>query len=312
MRQLSFLFLSALVAILFAAGQSSAAPAASAASAGAADYAIKLDVPAKVGDKADLVASGSKKQQAATTVAGAAPIVRSEAFDYQLEGLIETLAVDAKGRETKVSLTVAKATRTDAGQTVDIVPAGTVVRIESNGGGITITVTPSNVIVPIEAVAVFEAAGLVNTSGGAGNDEIFGTGSRQKVGASWDMNVAAGTKDISAALNAGVVGLGGKTTLNKAFKVDGVECLELTMTASLGVTSMAALPPSSKVEKSEFKMTSTIVVPADASAAPVTQSDTTKMTNALTVKGATPDGKEVTVQASGEDSSRKVYKPKAK
>jgi hypothetical protein len=314
MRQFSFLLTSALIACLFASGQSSAAPAPSAASAAAAnsaDYAVKLDLPMKVGDKFDLVAGGSKKQTVTTTVADKQPHVDSETFDYQMSGVLEALAVDGKGQATKVRLTVGKVTRTDAGKTMDIVPAGTVVQIESNGGGITITTTPSNVVIPIEGVAVFEAADLV-TNGSADDDSILGTSSRQKVGASWDMNAEAGTKDMKAAMGIEATGMKGKMTLNKVSKVGGVDCLEIGQTISCTITAMPGIPPRAKIDKSEFNVTGLIIVPANPAAGPALRLDTGTMSLLFNAKMATPDGNSAAIQMAIESSSKKSLKAQGK
>jgi hypothetical protein len=230
-------------------------------------YDVKLHRPSKVGDKVQFTASTSERQTVNATVGGQSR-KQDEKFNAEASGVLEVLAVDSKGNETKITATIEKCVKVDGDKRTDLAPKGTVVIAERKDGQLSVTSKDPNEALSDEAVRALKTLLPVDKSDSATtDDEIFGTNQKRKVGESWAVNAEAVAKNLAAELP-GVKkeNISGQVKLQSVKTVNGVECLELAIEMTFKDLA-PPMPAGMKVEKGEGKMTMIGTVPIDPSVA---------------------------------------------
>ncbi len=178
----------------------------------AQDYPIHLQRQLKPGDEFKISVSGRQIQDTTVTMDGAQqPEVKNE-ISAQLDAVEEVLAVDAKGKETKISLTVGKFTITAPDRKPgEALPAGTVIFC---------SVVDNKQVYEIKGNPVSALFGnfldlVVDLSQGEpSKDEGFGTAEKKKKGESWDLNGAVVKKTLESAGGCQFDNITGKATLD--------------------------------------------------------------------------------------------------
>jgi hypothetical protein len=204
-----------------------------AATVAAQDYAIKLGLPLKVGQRYQFTATGSQSSE--NTVTAEERVVRNqkEELSLEMESEVTVLAIDAKGRSTKESHTIKKLLQGEGKQ--PLLEAGTKVVASRPGSKQVFEIAGEPVA---DDVAKALELALEITSGGPTDDEIFGTTDRKKVGDRWPMNDALALQDGNAKLagsGLAITKITGATTLQKVTKAGAVDVLHLAadLTATL-------------------------------------------------------------------------------
>ncbi|HET6250556.1 MAG TPA: hypothetical protein VFE47_22910 [Tepidisphaeraceae bacterium] len=234
--------------------------------AGDRSYPIKLDFPEKVGMKISLEARTTEKVHTVVTIPGANPVVRDRDSAVTLQGVVETLAVDSKGRPIKRSCTIKDFSKNDGTQ---ILPAGSVVIADATGkpeqgkkyvmAAYTLkdgTLTPEQVTA---LTLVFNA----HTYQDATDDAVYGTDKPQKVGGTWPIN-----RDLTAArlpLPAKPENVTGEFTLSGITKAAGKDCLQIKGSFSCD-KFQPKLPPKWNVTATKLEAHMSHLIPIDGSA----------------------------------------------
>jgi hypothetical protein len=156
------------------------------------------------------------------------------------------LAIDEHGKATAERLVIARFTRAEGDATqADVVPAGTIMEIHRAPRS-----EDARVLVAGAAAgeAIVEALDAVTSvrSGGATDDDFFGSARPRRVGESWNADGAAMSADLHAAsgIEAAVTG---RATFTGREQVDGVDCVAVDARIEGNVTALPGLPPNSTV-----------------------------------------------------------------
>ena len=291
-----------------------AAPFASAMEPSAVkEYVIKLDRAEKVGDQLELSASGTIQESNKVSVAGTVVKETSQAIEFKVQGVYETLAVDDKGLGTKRSFTVAKMVKIEDGREVELLAPGKVVIAETKGLKTDLQLKDTTDKFPEEAKKVLDASDLLATAKDelAGNDDIYGSTLPRKVGDSWDMNTELSARNLAKILE-GVKKehLKGKIQLVGVTKVNGTECLEIQMTTTLSpFPLLRGMPPGSKVVKGKLTFSGRILLPVDLTLPSLGGETSVDFHFVAAIPGAEP-GKEMRVESSKKVKVKTSVTPK--
>jgi len=270
------------------------AVAASAASAAERKYEIKLTRPMKVGAVYRLSGDGAVRKD--MTVQSGDEILQrvKEERRFALDASVKVLEVDKHGEETKVSMTINKCVQVKEEGESELLAKGTVVVGRAEG---------LREVFEVEGRPVTPDAGealdlLISLStGGATDDEVFGTRNPRSVGESWGINAAAAAKD---ARRNGILiteeEIKGRMTLEKAVKVGDTECLQIRGTLTVAKVPVPGLPPGMKVRKGEVRVVVSGLFPVDTSL-PRRTSDMEQTVHVTTEGQAGPEQPVTTVDA---------------
>lgn len=286
--------------------------AAARADDGGETYEIRLDRPSKVGEKygvSSLVAT--KTVSKVTTEGEAEPRTVRDSVGIALEGEIEVLAVTPRGAELKVACTVAKCTVTDGDAQHDVIPAGKVILAEWKGDKTVYAVKldgDKTLPVPDRLAGVLDDVLRIANPDDQGNDAVFGTKEKQKVGASWPVNAEAAVKELDReGMKVAVEDVSGSTKLAEKTKAGGVDCLKLETKFKAKNASGSGKGPAEgmTLEKGELSVSVTTLLPVDPALPPVTDSGVMKVKSVM--KGKDPEGKSMTVEVEMDRSAETTF-----
>ena len=177
----------------------------------AQDYQVLIERPLKVGDQLKLSVTGKQSQSQSVTVNGTPQKNDKLEQSVEFEGVEKVLAVDANGKETKITLTVDKFAVTSDGETKEAAPKGTVITC-SMGTGKEQIYEIDGKVVGADATAGQALDMIVDLSrGGPSDDDAFGTKEKKKKGDSWDVNADQLKKYLDGMGE--LTNVAGKTTL---------------------------------------------------------------------------------------------------
>lgn len=230
-------------------------------------YPVRLSYAGKVNERFDF--TNRVSQELITSISsappGSKPVV--DTTGLVIEGVIQTLAIDSKGQPTKFSLTIRKFVRTDGKDTGPVLPAGTVVIVDSSratadnpDGGYAV----ANVKL---SPAQLDALGLVTEAPKAEtptDDECYGTDVRQKIGASWPINVAKASKQpILDGWSASPEHTKGNSKLRSVDRINGNDWMTIEINI-LSDKGEGPVPPQAVIEKAnlQIKMVGSSPLPA--------------------------------------------------
>ena len=220
-------------------------------------YKIQFDRPMKPGEKYNIVASGTQSQAMTATSDGKTVQEQKEDFSIDYKSVEEVIEVDSLGRETKISSTIEKFTKTTGGVTKDLLPKGTVLVSSAPG-----THQVNGVAVDPEVAKALSMA-VQLSKGGAGDDAIFGTKEAKKIGDSWDANAAAMKEDLGKTFGGAALDFAGRTTLVNVVKSGSGDVLKIQAKITGKVTP--PLPPGFTVDASALEVTLAGDLPVDLS-----------------------------------------------
>jgi hypothetical protein len=276
-------------------------------------FEIRLDRPSKVGEKYGVSSLVATKTISRVTTEGEQPRIVRDSVGIQLEGEIEVLAVTPRGAELKVACTFSKCTVTDGDETHDVIPAGkvifaewkddkTVYAVKLDGG--------KTAPIPERLAGLLDDVLRISNPDDRGNDAVFGTKEKQKVGATWPANAEAAVKELEReGMKVAAEDVGGSTRLVEKTKAGGVDCLKLETKFTAKNTSSSGRGPAKEMtlEKGELSVTVTTVMPVDPALPPV--SDSGALTVKSLLKGKNPEGKPMTVEVEMDRSAETTFSP---
>ena len=261
----------------------------------AQDYEIRLHRPLVVGEKYHLSVSG---RSARTEVAKSGDkIFKNDAqkFSVECECAVTVLAVDDKGKPSKLSLQVEKLSRTDDAGSKELLSKGDVVTVSMKDDTEVSEMEGHRLPLPAqEAIAVI----LPLDPNGPTDDELFGTNERKKPGDHWDANTDLMVRDmLRRRAMARKEDLSGTATLEKVVNVGKTECLQVSGSMDCAKYS-PSVPPGVKVEKGFLKIGFSEKLPVAASLPALEATQSANI--GYTMKGRPdPTGDEMTIEVSG-------------
>lgn len=190
-------------------------------------YSIRLARPTVVGTTYRMIASGSDEKRMDMTIDGQALAPRSSVVTVEITAVGEVLALTPSGREMKARLVIEKATGTAAGQSGELLLAGTEIIAENIGGKTNFLI--GGVQVKPEVAKLLEIAGVsMESDEDVTDDDLFGTKEQKSVGDSWSINAAATAADlVKQGLPVNPSNLSGTVTLAEVIKSGEQELLRV-------------------------------------------------------------------------------------
>ena len=261
----------------------------------AQDYAIKLHRPQAVGLKYHLSASGRSTRT--QVLKSGDKILQNESvkFAVECECAVTVLAVDDKGKPSKLSLQIEKLTRTDDAGAKELVSKGGIVTVSMKDEVEVSEMDDRRLPLPAqEAITVI----LPLDPNGPTDDELFGTTARKKPGDHWDVNTDLMAKDLlRRRATAGTADLSGTVTLEKVARVGTTECLQISGSVDCS-KYIPAVPSEVKVEKGFLKISFSEKLPVVVSMPALEMTQSANI--GYTMKGRPdPTGDEMTIDVGG-------------
>ena len=257
----------------------------------AQDYEIHLHRPQIAGQKYHLSASGRSTQTRVDKSGD--KILRNDSakFSVECECTVTVLAVDAKGKPSKLSLEIERLSRTDDSEAKELMSKGSVVTVGMKDGMEVSEMDGHRLSLPTqEALTVV----LPLDPNGPTDDELYGTSDRKKPGDHWDANIEAIAKDLLR--RAAMVkqdDLIGTVSFEKLVKVGQTDCLQINGLVDCS-KYVPEVPRGVKVEKGFLRIGFTEKLPVAASMPAVESSQTANV--GYTLRGRPdPAGDEITI-----------------
>jgi hypothetical protein len=267
----------------------------------AQDYEIRLHRPDAVGSRSHLSAVG--KESTSELAKQGDKVLQEQKTKYVVEAelMLTVLAVNEKGKNTRVKIEVEKLTRIEGDARKELAPKGSVITgswdgkdqaFDMAGGGL----EPDTE----ESLKLLEL--LTDDPIGPTDDEVFGAKDRKKVGDRWDGNTELMAKDLA---RFGILmkkeDLTSTVALEKVATLGKTECLQLSCVLACDKFD-PPLPPGFVVEKSSMKINFTGKYPVAASQN-LPEESSSDLTMTLTAKAKSdPAADEVVLQIARERS----------
>ncbi|MBI1375321.1 MAG: hypothetical protein GC159_21600 [Phycisphaera sp.] len=236
---------------------------ASARTAFAEDYEVRLTRPVAVGQRFEFKATSTMSDHNAASQDGRVLKEQRAAFTTLAEGVLTVKVIDEQKRAIEYAFEVARCQiKPDGGEARDLLPAGTRVAMFRHAGKDVFMVDDKAVIEDVEEVL----GGLIELPDSAEtDDDVFGTTQRQSVGSSWKINNARLAKMLALLdLEVDTEKVSGTSTLEKVGVVDGVPCMTVKTKAVVSDTS-ARVPAGLTLESSKVTIDVSGQYPLDTS-----------------------------------------------
>jgi hypothetical protein len=233
------------------------------------DYEIRLDRPVAVGFSYHL--SSVQKVSFVALVKQGEEVKKQNNTNrvFEAELVVTVLAVNEKGKATKVKLEIEKLNEIKGDDRSELAPKGCVINGALAGAEEAFEMVGGD-IVP-DAENLLESLELFQKPNVPTDEDIFGTKDRKKVGDSWEGNSVlmlkspVGLGAIEGIIEANKEDLKTTTTLEKIATVGKKECLQLTCACKCDKFRGREFPPEIKVEKSTMKINRGLNIPSDIS-----------------------------------------------
>jgi hypothetical protein len=247
--------------------------------AGAKTHAIHLTRPSRVGERFHVVADDTTDK----TIVQDGTMVQEKHRVLHLDAVCTTVAVDDRGRTTRDHYDVTELTADGqplATGAIDVTRARKERDAVALVGG-----SPASAEV-MDALRTI----LTMRTGGASDDDVFGTQQSQAVGAHWAVNTGLAHDDLleDAGIDARTVT--GDVWLAGVTRANDTDCLEVRGKLALDGIQMPDLPKGSVTDVGHADVDLEAALPFDARLARATESLTTSMKFRLRVP--TPSGRE--------------------
>ena len=266
------------------------------------EYEIRMHRPVKVGEKFRITVAAKELRETSVTANGNP--VRSEKEDRSVKfnGVVEILEVEAKGRPVKISATVEKLVKNEAGASSEVAPKDAVIVVSLDGRKQVYQINgmPAGADIGKALDIVFSLS-----KSGVTDDDVFGTNEKKKSGESWSINSALAKKDFAESFGLHVEDLTGKVTFDGVVNRAGGEALKL----SVGMTLKAIppMPPNFVVDQASAEARLEGEFPVDVTRQRPTESMSMKMN--ITAHGETPNGDKIVLTMSTEKLSQEKRLP---
>lgn len=190
----------------------------------AKDYKIKLDRPAKVGDRYRTWVTATKKEGLTISKDGTVLRQNDKTEKTTLQGVVSVQKVDKAGKLLKLQLKVEKFVDAKGDE---LLKKGDVVIAETIEKKTTYRLSEGTLSDDIKKR--LSVVLKTKTRDGPSNDEAYGTKYRKKIGDSWKINSQAAGKSLKIAPKA----ISGSVKLEAVEKFEGHECLRISMKARI-------------------------------------------------------------------------------
>jgi hypothetical protein len=273
----------------------------------AQDYEIKIVRPVKPGQKFSTTVAGSTKQSQTVKVNGqvAQQDLRAFTVDLEADGVI--LTVTEKNLPKTFEYTVRKFTRTDAGKTTELLPAGKTIVVDRDKEKVPPFSLKDGGELAQNAMEALDVVIAEDKKDSIDDELVFGTRERKAVGAEWPMNAELAASGMTQrGVKIAKENLSGTVKLNGVEQANGMECLNMTMTVDARNIEVP-MPQGFKIEQGTMKALAVGLLPVDPTLPK--QSSSTQMKMTVVAKNSQPD-KEVVVEVLVDRSmtEKRVYK----
>ncbi len=269
-------------------------------------YAIHLNRPSRVGDRAHLVVTGEEDRVTTTRRAGAVVSDEHEKKRARIDAVLTVLSLDEKDEGADVAYDVTDLTYARAGREV----------VHLRGGHVMVERKPKedDAIVNIDGQPATEdlrdAMKLVMSlrRGGPSDDDVFGTKIPQRVGSHWHIDEKRALDDLVAQEGPEMASAStsGDAWLEGVTRVGEDDCLDVHARLRIDNLDFSEKVPSSTADVARVIATFSAAFPLDAAKPRVTE----RMLIEMTVKLRTPSPSgEITVELEGVQRREGTYQP---
>lgn len=251
------------------------------------DYEIKLNRPSKAGDRHRVKANVSQTGRTVVHIGSERTPPRTDEIKIELEAVATVLTVSESGQPTQISYEVAKCTKTEEGQTADLVAPGKVIIASDADGDEGLKFKDGTMSDEVRSRLALLINGLEDSED---EDESFGTTERKKVGDTWPANSEAMAREIAEhSEGAKPSAIKGKSRLESVSNVQGVPCLQIVSSITIRGLMPGGddLPPGLKVQNSILRVEMTGMYPVDVNRSVLSGSFTMDMEAELSASSAT-------------------------
>jgi tetratricopeptide (TPR) repeat protein len=244
------------------------------------EYDIKFSRAGAVGSKYQLTATVS--DQTTMKDKDGKPMETPPLTRVELSGVVEVLEVDAKGAESKVSCTIAQCTRTVNERKTELIAAGKVIVAETAGGKLVFKIKDAPLPAELQA-SLGRVLGAIKDEGG--DDIMFGTSSRQKEGATWNVTSEAMAADLNkrGGMTVKAEDVSGTVSVTGTGKVDDIDCMNISGEV-LVKQFTAPVPPGMDLKSAELKAVFTRALPVNPTLKAAAETGTRKQHRVLAGK----------------------------
>ncbi len=194
----------------------------------AEDYQVRLERPFKPGDVLGLVAKAGQTRTERVSAGDKVVEENASALKAHLEAEMEILAVNKKGRMTRAALTVHKFSGSIDGKAAGPIAPGSVVVATSAADKTAFQLKDKQLPGDVQRLLGMLIEAHKESDLDEGDDEVFGTSARKKVGEKWPINKAAIIKSLTRQeLSIKEGDLSGTVRITELRKVNGVSCLHV-------------------------------------------------------------------------------------
>jgi hypothetical protein len=214
-----------------------------------------------VGRRGRLVAQGETQKR--TQVRSNGQIEKDERDNTRVlfEAVERVVSVDGDGRALQSEYTIARLEREDDGGKNALLSAGQVLTVVRDAQEGQLTVDGQAVAAPVRSALDVV---LSLTTGGANDDEIFGTTQRRAPGAEWPIRGDLAARDLAKRLGVQAT-ISGSTHLVQRTTFQDTDCLKLTADMSGTFGAFPKLPPGMLLRTGTFNAGFEAMQPIDTS-----------------------------------------------
>ncbi len=226
-------------------------------------YEIQLHRPARIGA---VHARRTTMTSAESMVVKSGEVVlqqRSDEVVVVFAGTEKVLDVTANGTTIRSEVEVTEAFAESSAGREELLPAGSILMVARGAEAPLVLEDGARISPGAEKLlrGIFTTSRPVRT-----DDEIFGTATAQKVGATWPVRADAAARDLTeAGLMVDPASIAGQTALDAIEQVGEVECLMISVRLAADQITPPGLKPGDTVEKAHFAARLTAALPTDAS-----------------------------------------------
>lgn len=269
-----------------------------AGAAGAKTYAIHLTRPSHAGERWHVVADDTTDK----TVTQDGTVVQEKHRVLHLDGVYTAVAVDDRGRPLRDHYDVKELTAdgqplASAGVGIDVTRAG-----REEDAVVLVGGAPATAEV-MDAIRTL----LTVRSGGATDDEVFGTEQPQAVGAHWAVDTRLAHDDLLQDAGIDATTVTGDVWLAGLTRANDIDCLDVRAKLALDGLALPNLPKGSVVDLGHADVDMEATLPFDAR--PVRATEALTMSMKVRVRVPTPEGREATLSVTMTSKRTARYSP---
>lgn len=266
------------------------------------EYEIRMHRPTKAGERFQTTVAAKELLETSVTANDEPAQSKKQDRSVAFDGVVEILEVDAKGRPVKISATVEKLWKNEAGTGSEVLPKGAVIVVSLDGRkqDYQINGMPADADIAKALDLTFSLSKSAVT-----DDDVFGTGEKKKAGESWGINTALAKKDFAESFGLRVEDLTGTVTLDGVVSRTDGDALKLSTVIAL--KAIPPMPPNFVVDQSAAEARLDGEFPVDLTRQRPNESMSLKMT--ITAHGETQNGDKIALTTHVEKTTQEKRMP---